>query len=250
MKLFISILFSCFLITCMPAIAQEVSQLNKVTEQMKLLRESYDTRPVSFDLRYVYSNEHTPADILDSLSGNIIMDSTNYRCILDNTETISNGKYNIILFKEDQVMYLSKGTATNATQDPLQTIQTVLEKSGASGCTITNNKRNKVIHIDFVPGGACKQIEMVIDTVARRLLSMEYIVRTSQLMEIPGATGSEQPEGYEEFARVRADFYNYRFLLPDKSRFDERTFFYKEGDTFKTTAAYSSYKIFIATPNL
>jgi hypothetical protein len=249
MKLFLSILAGCMIMFgVLSASAQQIPGLTRAVTLLQSLREVSDKQPLSFDLKYVYSNEHS-SDVLDSLVGNITMEGNKYRCLLDNTETICNGKYNIVLFKEDLVMHLSRGTEATSTQDPLQSIQTMLEKSGATGCTLNDDKQKKIINIDFAPGGDCKEIKMVIDTVLKRLLSVEYIVKTVRLTESSDTTGITQ-QGYEEFAKVRATFFNYHYLKPDLARFDEHAFFYKEGDTFKATPAYSSYKIFIATPNL
>jgi hypothetical protein len=230
--------------------AQTLPAFERVTGVLKTLRDGYGKDPFSFDLKYIYANEHTPGKILDSLTGRIETDGTNYHSLLDNTETIHNEKYNIVLFKEDQIMYLSTGATAAASVDPLAQMETVLKQSGATSCTILKSGKNNIINIGFAPDGPCKKMEITIDTVAHRLISMEYVVKTALLTETPDDNDKAATEGYDEYAIVRASFYNYKALNPDSSRFDDRTFFYKEGTEFKTTAAYNNYKIFVATPNL
>jgi hypothetical protein len=247
MKHFSFLLFCAVIVLgVQSAVAQVIPELEKMTGIMKRLRDGYDKTPLSFDMKYIYSNEHTPGKILDSLKGWVETDGTNYRSLMDNTETIHNDKYNIVLFREDKVMYLAAATSTSMPVDPLLQMDSILTQSGATSCRISKAGKNTVMRIGFAEGGPCKRMEMTIDTVAHRMLSMEYVVKTSLLTETPDAT----VEGYDEYAIVRSTFYNYRSPKPDISRFDDKTFFYKEGTEFRTKEAYSEYKIFVATPNL
>ncbi|SEW40110.1 hypothetical protein SAMN05428988_5225 [Chitinophaga sp. YR573] len=251
MKRFSFLLFCVVIVFCLQsAVAQTIPDLEKMTGIMKRLRDGYDKAPLSFDMKYIYANEHTPGKILDSLNGWVETDGTNYHSLMDNTETIHNDKYNIVLFREDKIMYLAGATSASMPVDPLLMMDSILTQSGATSCTISKAGKNTVIRIGFKEGGSCKRMEMTIDTVAHRMLSMEYVVKTSLLTETPDANDKAAAEGYDEYAIVRSTFYNYRPLKPDASRFDDKTFFYKEGTEFRTKEAYSEYKIFVATPNL
>jgi hypothetical protein len=238
--------FLLFITICMLTLPV-MAQIETATRILKNIGLGYTVHPLAFDVKYIYSNEHTPDKILDSLKGNIEMSGSDYRYLLDSTETIHNSRYNIILFKEDKVMYLSGASAQLAAQDPIQSVQTILEKSGATGCTISTEKGKTVIRIDFAAGGPCKQMKIVADTLKQRLYAMEYIIKTELLKD--GQDDADM-EGYEEYALVSTIFYNYHDVQPDASRFDEKTFFYKEDAAFKVMPAYEAYKIFVATPNL
>ena len=244
------LLFFTAIFICLQTTAQTIPDFEKVTGMLKTLRDGYNNGPFSFELKYIYANEHSPEIILDSLKGKIETDGSNYHSILDNTESIHNAKYNIVLFKEDNIMYLSAGATTAASVDPLSQMETILKQSGANSCKISKAGKNAIIRIGFAPDGACKQMEMTIDTVAHRMLSMQYIIKTALLTETPDANDKAAAEGYDEYAVVKASFFNYHPIQPDSSKFDDTTFFYKEGTEFKPTAAYSNYKIFVATPNL
>jgi hypothetical protein len=237
------LLFITVFILTVPVMAQ----LDNATRILKNIQLAYTAHPLMFDVKYIYSNEHTPDKILDSLKGRIEMNGNDYRYQLDSTETIHNSKYNIILFKEDKIMYLTGASAQVAAQDPLQSVQTILEKSGVTSCTISNEKGKTTIRFDFAAGGACKQMKIIADTVKQRLYAMQYIIKTTLLKD---AQDDTEMEGYEEYALVSTTFSNYHDLLPDSSRFDEKVFFYKEDTAFKVMPAYEEYKIFVATPNL
>lgn len=229
--------------------AQSGKELELAMEAMKKIQASLLGKPVSFDVKYIYTNEHTPGEVLDSVNGRIEMTGSNYRCVMENTETVRNERYNIVLFNDDQIIYLSKGVTQGTATDPLLLMQSVLKEAGAKSCQMSSKGKYKTIRIDFAPDAPCKQIEITLDTVTQRLSAMQYIVKTSQLTEAPG-TDAATPPGYEEYALVRASFYNYSGVIADSARFDERSFFYKEGDVFKAADAYKNYKIFIGSPNL
>ena len=248
---YLTILFAVFIATMEPLMAQqEVPGLKEAGTVLEMLGTEYKIHPVSFGVTYTYSNEHTPDELLDSVKGKIEMNGDNYRCLLDSTETIHNDKYSIVLFKEDKLMYLSGPGPASVNENPLSLMQSMLEKAGATACKISSVKSYKIIHIDFSAEAACKQIEMTIDTVSKRLLSMQYLIKTELLTGTDGETAKNAAKGYDAFALVRVSFYNYQYIQPGSNRFDDRSFFYKEATEFKTTPAYSDYKIFVGTPNL
>jgi hypothetical protein len=244
------LLFITAYMLVVPVMAQERTDLANGTRILKDLQNAYTMYPLSFDVKYLYSNEHTPEKVLDSLKGKIEMNGTDYRCQLDSTETIHNSKYNIILFKEDKIMYLAGASVQVPAEGPLASMQTILEKSGVTSCMISSEKGKMIIRFDFAAGGVCKQMQIVADTVKQRLYSMQYVIKTALLKDGQDSTENTEMEGYEEYALVKTSFYNYRDLQPDSKRFDESTFFYKEGAAFKVMPTYEEYKIFIATPNL
>ncbi|OMP76701.1 hypothetical protein [[Flexibacter] sp. ATCC 35208] len=226
--------------------AQDTVAIAKAINIFRRVQAKSQQQPVSFEVNYTYSNESTPGTLLDSLKGKIEISGENYRSTLDNTETIRNAKYSIVLFKEDKLMYLAANSKSASPADPLETLNTLLK--GATNSTFRTEKRNTIINVSFPAGGNCKQLSITIDTVSQRLLSMQYILKTTLLMG--EEMKNEVPEGYEEYAQVKASFYNYKDIPVNSSRFDEKAFFYKDGDAFKVTPEYEDYNIFVGTPGL
>jgi len=250
MKL-INILLGCLGLMAMQqqAAAQTISNLDQVMTEMKKVQAFYKGHPLSFAVKYTYANEHVPGKALDSLQGKIEMSGAGYRCWLDSTETIHNDRYNIILFKEDKLMYLTKPAAGMTGTDPLQLLRTTLERTGVKSCGISGEGHNRTVQVVFSEGMPYRQMEMTIDTLSGRLLSMQYIIKTALLMEVPDNEEAAR-QGYEKYAVVKASFSQYRPLPADPSRFDEHTFFSKEGTVLKTTEAYKEYKLIVGSPNL
>jgi len=226
--------------------AQDTAAIAKAINIFRRVQVKSQQQPVSFEVNYTYSNESTPGTLLDSLKGKIEISGENYRSTLDNTETIRNAKYSIVLFKEDKLMYLAANSKSASPADPLETLNTLLK--GATNSTFRTEKRNTIINVSFPAGGNCKQLSITIDTVSQRLISMQYILKTTLLMG--EEMKNEVPEGYEEYAQVKASFYNYKDIPVNSSRFDEKAFFYKDGDAFKVTPEYEDYNIFVGTPGL
>jgi hypothetical protein len=161
---------------------------------------------------------------------------------MDNTEIISNSHYNIVLFKEDKLMYLAKPTTINAV-DPVQQIRRLILSSAIKNCSV----KGGIITISFGAGENISELQIVLNEKTGYLSYMQYVIKTAMLLEQhDGPVDAE----YGEYAVVRSTLNNYVALKEDNSRFDEVNFFYKEGNEFKTTAAYSDYKIFIGSPNL
>lgn len=226
--------------------AQDTTAIAKAINIFSRVQAKSQQQPVSFEVNYTYSNESTPGTLLDSLKGKIEISGENYRSTLDSTETIRNSKYTIILFKEDKLMYLAANSKSVSPADPLETLNALLK--GATNSTFSYQKRNTIINVSFPAGANCKQLSITIDTVSQRLISMQYILKTTLLMG--DEMKNEVPEEYEEYAQVKASFYNYKDIPVNNSRFDEKAFFYKDGDTFKVTPAYEDYRIFVGTPGL
>lgn len=245
----ISLCCSCLLMLRLGVHAQSAAGTEQVIAELKKVQRDYHAHPLSFRVKYIYATEQVPGKALDSLSGRMEVSGANFHYWLDSTETIRNERYNIVLFKEDRIMYLAKPASVAATSDPLQLMQVALEKAGLSNCEVAVSGHYKVLRLFFKPGGQYRQMDMTVDTVSGYLRSMRYIVKTALLIDAPNADAVQQ-QGYDEYSVVQANFDQYRRLAEDPARFDERAFFYKEGDEYVTTKAYKDYKIFVGSPNL
>lgn len=226
--------------------AQDTAAIARAINIFRRVQAKSQQQAVSFEMLYTYSNESTPGTLLDSMRGTIEISGENYRSSMDHTETIRNSKYNIVLFKEDKLMYLAANNHAGTPGDPLETLHTLLQ--GGINCTFSTERMNTIINVSFPAGTNCKHLSITIDTVSQRLIAMQYILKTSLLMD--EEMKNDVPEGYEEYALVKASFYHYKDLPVNSSRFDEKAFFYKDGNAFKVTPAYEDYNIFVGTPDL
>jgi len=130
-------------------------------------------------------------------------------------------------------------------------MRTVLQQTGYSSCTVTQKGTLKTLHIDFGPHGAYRQLDMNIDKKTGYVTSMRYVVNAAMLKGQGPAANTGQVNAEDgEYAIVQTTFDQYQLLPAGYAGFDESSFFYKDGQEFKTTSAYNDYKIFTGSPNL
>lgn len=232
--------------------SQETNACKQATDMLRKLREAYTRMDnLSFDVKYRYTSLNDSSTILDSMEGQMMLKKQNYRSIIGNTETIGTDKYTIMLFKQDSVMYLAKPSMRNAfAAGPSIDIDTLLSSIKNVECSIHDEDGHTKLSFDFPPGGNYQSVSFIIDIKAMRLLQVSYILKTILLMDIDehGINSSDpQPE---EYSRLNIDFVNYSTKELSNDLFDDKKFFYRENKQFKTTDAYSNYRIVLGTANL
>ncbi|WP_217603526.1 hypothetical protein [Chitinophaga sp. GbtcB8] len=231
-----------------PLKAQAASDTAALFTEIRQLQAVYRSA-LAFDIKYTYTSERRPDSILDVMYGKMEISGNNYHYWLDSVETLVNADYNITLFKTEKVMYLAKPAAVN-TVDPVQQLRAVLARTGFSSCSIQQQGTQKIVQINFPAGGAYRQMEMSIDKNTGYVMYMRYVMKTALLMESNAGASEAASAEYGEYAIVQTTFEHYKPLPASYTRFDESSFFYKEGSEFKATAPYHEYKIFTGSPNL
>ncbi|WP_343673838.1 hypothetical protein [Chitinophaga sp.] len=248
-RFFLLIMAMCWLAGVHHLQAQDLAALEDAVASLKYIREVGKIEPYGFDIKYVYANETRPEIILDSLTGSVEISGDNYYCRMDSTESIKSDRYNIIVFHEDKLLLLATSRQDSAV-DPILYMQSMIAKSDAEKCNVSHKGPVKTVNIAFLPGSPCKNMIMQMDTVRRQLLSVEYLLKSTLLLDPVAQQENQLPEGYDEYALVRTTFYNYHPLKEAASRFKEERYFYKEGAEFKPTAAYSNFQVVLSNPNL
>jgi hypothetical protein len=214
---------------------------------MQQLAATYkNTAHLSFDVQYKYAAEDAPDVYLDSMSGHFKLSGNRYWYDLDNTEAICTNDYLIMLFKEDNVMYLAK-PAAGKTTNPLAMIDSLLVNSAGMTPQLTENKQWTTITFTFPLAYPCKKMEYVIDKKTGWLVKTVNVVRSEELYE-----PSARPfiEGAVTYVIVEAWYANYQKDDFDDSVFNNDRYFRKQGAEYVTVTPFDTYKIFLGTPNL
>nr|WP_295877192.1 hypothetical protein [uncultured Chitinophaga sp.] len=223
-----------------PQLQQAIALINKLQRAA--------LAPQSYRMEYRYSNESTPYLLLDSLEGKMVVDSNRYLRIVGNNEVMHNSRYDVAVFKEDSLIYVSNATAIAQNIQPLNSVQALLRDSLLAGCNISNNGHTKSLRFLFSPGAPCKSIELVADTVAMRVDMVNMVVKTV-LMTM---SGTDPGSGYEEYALMKVVFSGYQSLKPGAvaAVFDEKKYFHKTDKGLKPAEAYAGYQVFSGSPQL
>jgi len=241
-----SFIIILLLLACHAATAQQDNKKEVIRELNGLMARYQSADHLSFSINYKYAMEDKPSFFLDSMQGQFKMHGSLYSYSIDNTESIVGSDYSIMLFKEDQVMYLSKPAANAQTGNPLAMPDTTYLASNDVTCSIAETKGEKRISLEFKPGGGCRRIDYYIDKKTGYVTRMVSLVHSSQLYDESVRSAVEG----NAYAIVEMQFGNYRQKSFDDTELDTSKYFTKEGKEFVTTASYKSYKIFLGTPNL
>jgi hypothetical protein len=126
----------------------------------------------------------------------------------------------------------------------------MMGNANIKGCSLVNKGNHEILRINFNTESSCREMEITIEKSTGYLLSMRYVLKTELLMEAQGNPNAKPDPEYGPYAIVQSDFSNYKLLKPDVVLLSEQDLFYREGNVFKTTSAYSDYKIFVGSPNL
>ncbi|NML37497.1 hypothetical protein HHL17_09875 [Chitinophaga sp. G-6-1-13] len=242
--LFIALWYSTISNAQSPALDQ---QLQKAVALMHKIQAATMATPYNCQVEYRYSNESTPAVLLDSKKGMMTVDSSRYFQFIGNTEMLHNDRYDIAVFNDDSLIYITNATAATQSARPFYNLKEMLKDSLLAGCTINSKGSTKTVRFLFHPNVSYKWVEVVADTVKMRVMTVNMVMRTSLMMN-----GAEPGEGYEEYALMSIRLSDYQSLKPGAiaNIFDEKRFFHKTDKSLIPSAAYAGYQVFSGSPQL
>lgn len=102
-------------------------------------------------MHYRYAAEDKPTVWLDSLKGDFTFYGDRYRYRLDSTEFVGGKDLSVILFKQDQVMYLARPGADMRSVNPMALLDSLLLKNDSVDCNIQETKDWQTIVLSFHP---------------------------------------------------------------------------------------------------
>lgn len=229
------------------AVAQ-TAENQKVLAELRRVSERYRTTPyLGFDIRYRYASEEAPDTYLDSLKGSFKLHGDRYWYSLDQTEAIVTGDIMMLLFREDQVMYLSRPSAAWVGSSPVTVLDSLLTHAEGYKATLKTSGKSSLIHLEFPANSACKSITYEIDARTHLISRMQCVVPATELYD-----PSVRPvvEGDGVYAVIDIGFANYKENGFDPAQFDTAKYFQKQGAEYVPVAPYQSYKLFLGSPNL
>lgn len=214
------------------------AQTDARKEALELMRKLVKTYAplsgLSFDIAYKYSMEKTPGVYLDSLSGQCKIMGDRYWYQLDSTESIKTSDYLVMVFREDEVIYLAKPSANMQANNPLAMIDSLLFQNNKISFEVKNEKLWQNLVMNFPAGSAYKKIEYRIDKLTGFLTNMIAIVKNEA----------------SEYAIVESRFFNYKLGQMDQTVFDANRYFRKNGSEYIAVAPFEQYKVFLGSPGL
>ncbi|MBN9381988.1 MAG: hypothetical protein J0H74_14570 [Chitinophagaceae bacterium] len=219
---------------------QAVAQLQTITERYR------NFKGLHFSVRYRYAEETKPSVWLDSLKGDFAIYGDQYHYSLDSTEFISGKELSVILFKQDQLMYLAKGTSALQQGNPIALLDSLLLKNNDVDGRMQETKDERTIIFSFHPGQKAKRVEYVVDKTTGYITKMISVVPARELYD---PSVQQKVEG-DAYAIVETSFTDFRQEDPTGKGWDLSRLFKKEGKEYIPLPPYDAYKIVLGSPDL
>lgn len=227
--------------------AQQPSEKQRAVILLQAITERYRSfKGLHFSIRYRYADETRPSVWLDSLKGDFSLRGAQYQYTLDSTEFISGKELSVILFKQDQLMYLAKGSNALQQGNPMALLDSLLLKNNNVDGRIRETKDEQTIILSFHPAQRIKRVEYVVDKTTGYITKMISVVPARELYD---PTVQQKVEG-DAYAIVETSFTNFRQGDPAGREWDLTRLFKKEGKEYIPLPPYDTYKIVLGSPDL
>jgi hypothetical protein len=232
----------------LPGAAQGISTKERASALLRSVAERYrSNKELHFSMYYRYAAEEKPNNWLDSLKGEFAVNGDRCRYRLDSTEFIGGKGLSVILFRQDQVMYLTKGGTAMQKINPMALLDSMLLKNDSVSCEIRETKDWQTIVLFFRPIRTTKRIEYTIDRHTGYITRMISVVAARELYD---PSVRQKVEGDATYAIVEADLMDYRETDVMEQEWDLSRLVKKEGKEYIPQPPYQSYKIFLGSPDL
>jgi len=244
-KILLGIIFTGSLLK---APAQQPPEKQRAAALLESVAKNYRQKNgLYFSVHYRYAPETSPTTWLDSLKGDFVINGDLYRYSLDSTEFIGGRDISVILFKQDQLMYLTKGNSTLQQVNPMALIDSLLLKNDKVDCRVQETKDRQTVTFSFPPGQTTKRIEYVIDKTTGYITKMISVVSARELYD-PSVQQKVQDDN--TYAIVETRFTDYRQVGTPEKGWDPGRLFKKEGKEYIPLPPYDTYKIVLGSPDL
>lgn len=219
----------------------QIEAKEEAIKKMETLAQKYKASEyLSFDVTYRYATEQQPNKYIDSLKGSFKLNGTNFWYLLDNTEFLGNDSILLTVFKEDKLIVIN-GTPITQSAMPTAILDSVLLMNQYSNISITQNKQEELIQIDFAPGVMYKNVKYAIDINTGLLNKVVATIRSSEMYD-PAV--KEMFATKNEYGVLEIIFSNYRTKSFDKTVFSSEKYLKRSGNELKAGGAYSDYRIY------
>ncbi|WP_276482782.1 hypothetical protein [Paraflavitalea pollutisoli] len=227
-----------------------------VVSAMQQLVTTYSRSPqLSFSIEYRYAALDKPGLFLDSMKGQVKISRGRCWYSLAETECILNNDYQILLFKEDQLIYLSKPSKEIAHSMALQgmapqaldMLDSLLRTGKDIQSSFTEDGTRRVIKLVFNQHPVYKELSWHISKKSGYIERMVSVMKSGQLYD---PSVRSQVNDQDSYAIVETLYSNYSSGGVEESVFTTDRYITREGTEYHPAAAYNNYKIFFGSQGL
>lgn len=231
------------------AVAAQEDMSAQSVQALKRLAAKYQESPyLSFSVLYRYNTENNPGQYLDTLRGQYKLHGNKYWSILDQQESVCDASLQLTIFREDNILYLSKAASPGQAVNPLAMLDSLLAQGKDNHFTYNTTKQEEVVSISLAGNGPCRKITWHIDRKSGWLTLMESQMRADQLFD--PAIRSQVADGTSSYVNVETLYQQYQTASFDERLFDLSKYIRKEASGYSAVAPYEGYKVFLGSPGL
>jgi hypothetical protein len=200
---------------------------------------------LSFDIKYKYAFEATPATIEDSSMGEFKLHGYKYWGLLDSVEFMQNDSFLVALYHPEKVLSLARPAYHYSFNLPLAQWDSLFLKTDRFTYGVGVESGWKKITVDYNAGLPYKKFEMWYDSSTYRISRIRYVISEYATHE----NFYELPDP-GDYGIVDILFSGYQTGLFDDSVFDASHYFVKSGSSYTPAVSYTNYEVFIASSGL
>lgn len=225
-----------------PALAQ---QEDEVKMALTRLADHYKhVGHLSFDVQYFVSEEQSRGEYLDSLNGQYKISGSTYFQSIANTQTIFDSSHAVVVYNDDSLLYFARKPVNVAT-DFVPKVDSLINLPGVV-YSVINTRKTKTIVLKFRESSIVKSVAYEISNRTGYLTNVTQVVNGKLLFD-DESQASLKAVGYNV---IETRFTNYSQKAFDTSILQIDRYVVKSGAEYIPSPEFSSYKIFVGSPNL
>lgn len=247
-KIILLVLAGCLLVSVQAMAADSTSA---VKQFMQKVQQAYKSASyLSFHVTYRYANKDNPKQYIDTMWGEVALDKSHMRFMIDGVETVTNDTYTIQVHNDEKLIYLSTPQPAQMA-DPVSMIDSAIIHFEGMRAGVVYSKGLATLRLTYPPGNTYKNVVMVIDEKTGYFEKVVYELYTNELVEKDQLVGEGSNGLYQNEGNIEILFSNYRKGRFTDELFNEARYFNRLAKgQYEPSDKYKDYQIFLASPKL
>ena len=218
------------------------------------IAEAYRQVPdLSFNVDFTYADSAYADSIIEEIPGSYKIHNGHYWTMIDSTEILQGGSYNIAVLHYDSIITVSNiPRYTNVLRLPfLDSLFLAANVDSMNVTDLTDSSRE--LRMDFDSLSPYRSFLMYYNRNSYLLDSILYFTRSPNLYSDPLNPGCDPfigcPDTTTTAAIIKIVFSNYSYQVVDDSYFQESKFIYTVSDKVYLKPDYANFQLMVNTSN-
>ena len=237
-----------YLITCIVMVICKlaIAQNPVLLECVKMNKAYMGTDHLSFNIKYTYANDTTPAMVEDSSFATYKVHGYKYWASMDSVEFMQNDSFQVVAYKPEQVLSLALPAYNYGQALPLSHWDSLFSKKNDFTYAFGVDAGYKKLTVDFSSDQYVKQYELWYDSVTYRIHRVRYKMDDGAGDELMVQQGAQSGN----VIVINMLFSNYQTGMFTDAVFNSGNYFHKSGTEYIPVSTFSTYEVFLASAGL